>query len=129
MKFTLSKFRDIYEGLQALKQTELPGTTSFKVARNLNKGESEVKVFDRTVGEIQLKYVERTADGEINKDEAGNIFIDQTKVDEYRKEIVDLLNSEIEIDFRKFTEAELSGIPAIKPEIIQALSEIIEFTE
>lgn len=102
MKVKLSK---VVNSVPAFKILTTQGTNAkiaFKFAKALNAIQSELDLFEQTKNKIVAQY-------QITNEE-GNLELPADKVEGLKKEIIDLLEEEVEIPVEKIHINDLSGI-------------------
>lgn len=91
--------------LSKLNNMDLNIKVSYAIAKNINKIEKELEVYNKEKAKLIDKYGEKDEEGKLKVDEAGNIKI----IDEenWNKEFKELLEIENEIDIHKINEEDL----------------------
>lgn len=91
--------------LSKLTSLDLNIKVSYAIAKNINKIERELEVFNKEKAKLIDKYGEKDKEGKLKIDEAGNIKI----IDEenWSKDSKELLGIENEIDIHKISEEDL----------------------
>jgi len=122
------KIKEIYtlhEGLMTLADKELPAKVSYRVQKNLSKLESEIKTIQKTTEKLNEKFV----DMEKAKDNESQLIKDNLKdgvtIEDYQKELDELMVQDVEIELRKIHIDDLSDI-MIKPVVLSQIEQIIE---
>lgn len=109
--------------LWKISQKQLPVKISYAVAKNINKINSELKIYNKERQKLIDKYAKKDDKGNPVADERGQIkFLDQKGWD---KDIKTLLDIENEIDIHKFSINELNGFN-ISPAEMQTLDYMID---
>ena len=88
--------------LSALTNKQLPVKVSYAIAKNVTKIEAELKTYNSEREKLLEKYSKKGEDGK-SITENGNIIIQEDKIQEWDKDIADLLVIENEIDIHKFS--------------------------
>lgn len=92
--------KDILNKLASIKLED--GVTSFKLAHNSNKINPELIAFEKIKEDLIITYGE--------KKEGDIIEVPQKNRDEYNKQIIKLLEQELELDILLIDPAKISGI-------------------
>ena len=95
------QLKDIIEGTEVLKKLAgqpLRGKVAFQISKILKRLEDELTLFNNTRVEIIKKYSQTDENGELISDENGNVKLKEETIEDFNKEITELLNMEIEID-------------------------------
>src|SRR5690625_4159840 len=117
MKLTVQDLYNLTKGLNDLLDKELSTSTSFTIARNHKKVSDEAK----TAEELRKKIIEKYKDKE---NEDGSIQLKKDKLDEYKKEIEELHEQEVDVDIKKIKLDDLGE--SIKPRTLGLLEKIIK---
>lgn len=88
--------------LSALTNKQLPVKVSYAIAKNVAKIEAELKTYNSEREKLLEKYSKKDEEGK-SITENGNVTIQEDKVQEWDKDIADLLAIENEIDIHKFS--------------------------
>lgn len=81
-----------------LVNLDLPIKVSFLISKNAKKIQSELEVYDAEKQKLIDKYSIKAEDGTTKVNEDGTITINQEFIDDWNKDIVDLLQCENDID-------------------------------
>jgi hypothetical protein len=126
MKIKLSNER-IYGDVQKLariSQKELPIKVSYAIAKNTDKIDAELKIFNKERNKLIEKYAEKDDKGKIISDERGDIkFKDKKAWDKDIKELSDLEN---EFEIHQFPLSALDNINNLSPSEIRAIDYMID---
>lgn len=121
------KIKELYtlnDGLMVLADKELSAKVSYNVQKNLSKLDSELKTVRKTIDKLNEKYV----DMEKAKDNESKLIKDNLKegvtLEDYQKELDELMDQEVDIDFRKIHIDDLGDIK-IKPLVLNQIEQII----
>lgn len=91
--------------LSKLNNMDLNIKVSYAIAKNINKIEKELEVYNKEKAKLIDKYGEKDEEGKLKTDEYGNInVIDK---ENWNKEFKELLEIENEIDLHKINEEDL----------------------
>ena len=97
--FYILKSKDILEKLGSMKFDD--GLTCYKIARNIKNINPELANFENIKKDLITKYGNKEGD---------NITVSQDNMDEYNKQINEILQQEIEINILPLSPEKLSGI-------------------
>ena len=98
MKLKASDVIEIYESLTKIADREIDFNTACIIANDLKVLTPSKEVTDKRRDSIVSKYAVKTADGNIEQDENGNIKI--ADANSFMKEMDELLKSETDIDIK-----------------------------
>ena len=87
---------------------QLPVKVSYAIAKNVAKIEAELKTYNLEREKLLKKYSIKDEEGK-SITENGNVTIQEDKVQEWDKDIADLLEIENEIDIHKFSISEFNN--------------------
>ena len=107
---TLENIINSAESLRALAQKELKGKTAYRVSRMLRELDSEYSLFNETRAELIKKYGVRDENGELVVSENGDYTLEKEHIEDFYKEINDLLKNEIELNVNKIDLDDLGDI-------------------
>lgn len=113
---TVKDVYDLQEGLHQLNEKELPISVALKVQRNAMKVDSEYKI----ANDLRRKIIEKYKDKQL---ENGNVQIKKEKLDDFNKEIDELMQQEVKLDLEKVDPSELGE--TIKPRILIQISKML----
>ncbi|WP_443660660.1 hypothetical protein [Clostridium algidicarnis] len=109
MKLSNERILNDAAALGAITNKELPVKVSYAIAKNINKIESELKVYDSEKQKLIDKYSEKGEDGKTLIDAENKIKIQDEYLDDWNKDIEELLAIECEINIHKFHISELEN--------------------
>lgn len=89
--------------IQKLSGISLPVKVSYNIARNLKKIQRELEPFEKARIELVRKHG--------NEDEEGKLVVKEENMQEFYKEMTELLEEEIEIDIRSI---DIEGLAKIE---------------
>ena len=98
MKLKASDVIEIYESLTKIADREIDFNTACIIANDLKVLTPSKEVTDKRRDSIVAKYAVKTAEGNIEQDENGNIKI--VDANSFMKEMDELLKSETDIDIK-----------------------------
>lgn len=101
IQVTLNDILNNAEVFREISAKTLPVKTAFKVARLIRELDKENATFDESRRKIIEKYAEREESGEIKQTSEGNIVIQPDKIEECNREMIELLNTTIDINADK----------------------------
>ena len=107
---TLENIINSAESLRALAQKELKGKTAYRVSRMLRELDNEYSLFNETRAELIKKYGVRDENGELVVSENGDYTLEKEHIEDFYKEINDLLKNEIELNVNKIELDDLGDI-------------------
>ena len=89
------------ETLQKLAQKDFKAKLAWSIARLLKAAEAEIQSFNETRMNLIKKFGEKDESGELITDEKGNCKIEPDNIEEFSKELNDLIDTEVEINANK----------------------------
>ena len=100
MKLNLSneKILNTINVLGKLNNSQLPIKVAYAISKNVNKIESELKVYNTEKAKLIDKYGVKDEEGKLIADEYGNVNIKAEHREEWNSDIKELLSIENEID-------------------------------
>ncbi|MBL0320311.1 MAG: hypothetical protein IPP74_13625 [Alphaproteobacteria bacterium] len=116
MELRLKALAESEHGLVELNNCKLPARTSFKVAKVINIIAKEIELFNQA----KIKKAEELGD----KQDDGTYKIREENIDKFRKEIDELLNTKVDLEFSQINLKELSDV-SISPSAIRSLGSIL----
>ena len=84
--------------LGKLNNTQLPIKVAYAISKNVNKIESELKVYNTEKAKLIDKYAEKDEEGKLKADEYGNVTLKEEYIQDWNRDIAELLSIENEID-------------------------------
>lgn len=119
----LKKLVESTPSIQQLAMLKLPVSVSFKIANFTKKADPELKTFSE-IRDNKIKEL-----GELKKDEDGNETTDyevkKENVDQYKKEIEELLDQDVDLYVPEINLSELGDLK-IEPAILANLDWLIK---
>lgn len=100
MKLTLSNERIVntINVLGDLNNAKLPVKVTYAITKNINKINSELKAYNKEKTKLIDKYGEKDKEGKLKVDKKGNIPLKKEHIEDYNRDIAELLSIENEID-------------------------------
>ncbi|WP_278682862.1 DUF1617 family protein [Paraclostridium bifermentans] len=127
MKLTNRQIVDDAIFLKELTQRQFPIKVSYAIAKNVSKIENELIVYNKEREKLLNKYAIKGDDGNILIDENNKLKIKDEYIDDWNKDINELLDIEIEIDIHKFKLEDLiNGADSISPADLMVIDYMIE---
>lgn len=102
MKITNRKIVMDANFLGALTEKKLPIKVSYAIAKNISKIEKELEIYNTERQKLIDKYCVKDQNGENKTDKDNKLSIDEKYLNDWKKDIEELLDIEIEIDIHKF---------------------------
>ena len=100
MKLTLSNERIVntINTLGELNNAKLPVKVAYAITKNINKINTELKAYNEEKTKLINKYGEKDEEGKLKVDENGIIHLKEEFIEDYNRDIKELLSIENEID-------------------------------
>ena len=100
MKLNLSNERVVntINALSKLNNAQLPIKVAYAISKNVNKIESESKVYNTEKAKLVNKYGEKDKEGKLKVGENGNVSLKEEHIEDYNRDIKELLSIENEMD-------------------------------
>lgn len=98
IKLKLNELLNATDALQTLSKKSLQARPAFQVVRLLKAADKEIQEFNDVRVKVVNQYGDKDENGELITDENGNCHIAPEHINEFNKELNDLLNTEIEIN-------------------------------
>lgn len=95
--------------MQKLATTEFRGKVAFQIGRILKRVEEEANLYDNARKALIYKYGETDENGELIVNENGSCTIKQEFIEDYNREVNELLDTEIEINAELINYNDLDG--------------------
>lgn len=102
MKITIRKILNDTNSLAVISQKQLPIKVSYAIAKNIKKLENELKIYNEERQKLIDKYCIKDEEGNNVIDENNNLKIADEHLDNWNKEINELMDIEVDIDIHKF---------------------------
>lgn len=84
--------------LGRLNNAQLPIKVAYAISKNVNKIESELKAYNAEKAKLIDKYAVKDKEGKLKADEYGNVNIKEEHIEDWNKDVKELLSIENEID-------------------------------
>lgn len=100
MKLNLSneKIVNTINVLGDLNNAKLPVKVAYAITKNINKINSELKAYNEEKAKLINKYAEKDKEGKLKADEYGNVTLKEEYIQDWNRDIAELLDIENEID-------------------------------
>ena len=100
MKLNLSNERIVntINTLGKLNNAQLPIKVAYAISKNVNKIESELKAYNAEKAKLIDKYAEKDEKGELKTNEIGNVILKEEHIEDWNRDIAELLSIENEMD-------------------------------
>lgn len=109
MKLSNEKILNDAVKLAEISQKELPVKVSYAISKNISKLESVLKIYNKEREKLIEKYSQKDEKGKTIIDENNQIKLQEEKIEDWNKDIKELLDIENEIDIHKFSINVLEG--------------------
>lgn len=129
MKLNLSNERIVntINVLGELNNAKLPVKVAYAITKNINKINSELKAYNEEKAKLIDKYGEKDEKGKLKVDEKGNIPLKEEHMEEWNRDIAELLSIENEIDIHMIQLDDLLNSDySISPAELTAIDFMIE---
>lgn len=84
--------------LAELNNAKLPIKLAYAITKNINKINSELKAYNEEKAKLIDKYSEKDEEGKLKADEYGNVILKEEHIEDWNRDIKELLSIENEID-------------------------------
>ena len=121
------KLSEVINGIDTMKylmDVFLSAKTAYKVAKLAQEMEKELKLFSDAREKLIRKYANKDENGELIVDENNQITVAPENVENYQKELNELLETEVKFEVNKIGINELTN--DISPNRIISLMPLIE---
>ena len=100
MKLNLSNERIVntINVLGDLNNAKLPVKVAYAITKNINKINSDLKAYNEEKAKLIDKYAEKDKEGKLKTDEYGNVTLKEEYIQEWNRDMAELLSIENEID-------------------------------
>ena len=100
MKINLSNERIVntINVLAELNNAKLPVKVAYAITKNINKINTELKAYNEEKAKLIDKYSEKDEEGKLKTDEIGNVTLKEEHIEDWNRDIKELLSIENEID-------------------------------
>ena len=110
IKLKLNELLNATDALQTLSKKSLQARPAFQVVRLLKAADKEIQEFNDIRVKVVNQYGDKDENGELITDENGNCHIAPEHINEFNKELNDLLNTEIEINANMLSLSDLEEL-------------------
>lgn len=124
MKLTNRKIVNTINSIGTVSNRSLPIKASYAISKNLLKLEKEAEIYNLEREKLLDKYSEKDEAGQRAVDKNGNVIIKKEHIEDWNREITELLDIEVEIDIHKFDLAVLDHVE-ISPQELMAIDFMI----
>ena len=109
MKLNLSNERIVntINVLGELNNAKLPVKVAYAITKNINKINTELKAYNEEKAKLIDKYAEKDKEGKLKADEYGNVTLREEYIQDWNRDIAELLSIENEIDIHMINLDEL----------------------
>lgn len=128
IKVKLEDLVNATDGLKGLSQKQLKARCAYAVGKILKSADAEIQSFNETRMELIKKYGEKDENGELKTEENGNVRIPPEGLNDFSKELRELLDTEVEISANKIKMDDIGEVEFTPAEMAQ-LENFIEFDE
>lgn len=128
IKVKLEDLVNATDGLKGLSQKQLKARCAYAVGKILKSADTEIQSFNETRMELIKKYGEKDENGELKTEENGNVRIPPEGLNDFSKELRELLDTEVEISANKIKMDDLGEVEFTPAEMAQ-LENFIELDE
>lgn len=98
MKLSNETILKTVNALGSLNEAQLPIKVAYAISKNINKIDCELKAYNSEKAKLIEKYAEKDTEGKVKADEYGNINIKVDCIEDWNRDIQELLSIENEID-------------------------------
>ena len=124
----ISELLNSTETLQKLSQKDFKAKLAWSIARLLKAAEVEIQSFNDTRMNLIKKYGEKDENGELITDDKGNCKIENDSMNEFTKELNELIEATVEINANKIKMELLEDLD-FTPSDMAVLEPFVEFDE
>ena len=125
MKLSNERILNDAQSLGSISNKELPIKVSYSIAKNISKIESELKVYNTQKQKLIDKYSEKGEDGKTLIDAENKIKIQDEYLENWNRDIEELLAIENEVDIHTFDISLLEGF-SMSPSELMLIDYMIE---
>ena len=125
MKLSNERILNDAQSLGSISNKELPIKVSYAIAKNINKIESELKVYSNEKQKLIDKYSEKDDAGKTLIDAENKIKIQDEYLENWNRDIEELLAIENEVDIHTFDISLLEGF-SMSPSELMLIDYMIE---
>ena len=126
MKLSNENILNTIPTLSILNNAQLPIKAAYAISKNINKIEFELKAYNTEKAKLVDKYAEKDEEGKLKTNEYGNVPIKSECIDDWNKDMSELLSIENEIDIQMIQLDDLLNVNYnISPAELSAISFMI----
>ena len=118
MKLSNRKILNDAQRLGEITQKSLPVKVSYAIAKNISKIQAELNTYNTEKEKLIEKYSQKDAEGKPIISEDNQIKLQEEHLEDWNKDINELLGIENEIDIHKFNINSLEGCCMTSAEIM-----------
>lgn len=107
------------EIFSALSQKKLNMRMAYQLAKIIKEVQKEFELFQETRMKLINEYAERDEDGRLKIDENNNFTIPREKIQDFQKELNELLETQVELQINKINLDELEDVEFTPMELIK----------
>lgn len=127
MKLSNERIVNTINVLGDLNNAKLPVKVAYAITKNINKINSELKAYNEEKAKLIDKYAEKDEEGKLKADEYGNITLKEEYIQDWNRDIAELLSIENEMDIHMIKlDALLSANYDISPAELSTIDFMIE---
>lgn len=116
--------KSVQGALQKMSQAVLPLSTAMKIKKNMKKISEAVETYEEQRQKLLAVYGEKDKKGELKKSEDGQVKFSDKNLEEFGKEMSQLLNTDVELV--KINVADLGDKVEMSAIELFMLSELLE---
>lgn len=98
IKLTNERIVNTINVLGELNNAKLPVKVAYAITKNINKINTELKAYNEEKVKLIDKYAEKDEKGELKTNEIGNVILKEEHIEDWNRDIAELLSIENEID-------------------------------
>lgn len=107
------------EIFSALSQKKLNMRMAYQLAKIIKEVQKEFELFQETRMKLINEYAERDEGGQLKVDENNNFTIPKEKIQDFQKELNELLETQVELQINKINLDELEDVKFTPMELIK----------
>lgn len=107
------------EIFSTLSQKKLNMRMAYQLAKIIKEVQKEFELFQETRMKLINEYAERDEDGQLKVDENNNFTIPKEKIQDFQKELNELLETQVELQINKINLDELENVEFTPMELIK----------
>lgn len=98
MKLSNERIVNTINVLGDLNNAKLPVKVAYAITKNINKIDIELKSYNEEKTKLINKYAEKDQEGKLKADEDGNVVLKEEHIEDWNRDIKELLSIENEVD-------------------------------